>query len=237
MQNVLNGSLGGKMKIFILQLSAVTLIVISLSAARVIGADAYKEIIEWYKYHFMGETRVSEVLADEKKEENSQAAEQTQNISGGNVINVSAVQTVRAVNAFKEQSSISSNSFQKPLSSYRITSNFGDREHPILAESLKHKGIDLAAPSGTEILAAQSGKIVFSGYSKTYGNYIIIEHSAELKTLYAHCSSLLKNSGDSAEKGEAIALVGSTGLSTGAHLHFEVILNGENINPAWIISW
>lgn len=99
----------------------------------------------------------------------------------------------------------------------------------------KHYGIDISAPIGTNICAAESGTVIISSYGTSgNGNYITIEHNGNYKTLYAHCKDLFVKEGDTVEKGELIASVGSTGNSTGPHLHFEIIENGINIDPYFV---
>lgn len=107
-----------------------------------------------------------------------------------------------------------------------ITSRFGTRSRD------NHKGIDIGAPKGTPIKAAASGKVVHSGNKNDgYGNYIILSHGNNVQTYYAHCSQLLVSKGQNVEQGQVIAKVGSTGISTGNHLHFEVRINGVAKNP------
>jgi murein DD-endopeptidase MepM/ murein hydrolase activator NlpD len=113
----------------------------------------------------------------------------------------------------------------------RITSPYGYRTHPILKKKKLHTGIDIAVPSGTSIIAANSGKVIFSGYNGGYGNTVIIDHGGKISTLYAHNSKLLVKVGDEVEKGKVITKSGSTGLSTGPHLHFEVRENGKHVDP------
>lgn len=112
-----------------------------------------------------------------------------------------------------------------------ITSYYGWRVHPISGEKDYHKGIDIGMPSGTEILAAHDGKITFAGNSGGYGLAVVLEDGKGLITKYAHCSQLLVSAGQEVKKGDPIAKVGSTGNSTGPHLHFEVIYNGQYLNP------
>lgn len=119
-----------------------------------------------------------------------------------------------------------------PLESYKeISSSFGDRVHPITKEVKFHRGIDIPAPESTDILASDDGIVVFSDAQNGYGNVVKIKHFDGKITLYAHNSYNLAKEGDIVQKGTVIAKVGSTGKSTGNHVHFEVIVNGENINP------
>ncbi len=113
----------------------------------------------------------------------------------------------------------------------RVTSGYGNRFHPILRRSRLHTGVDMAGATGTTISAAASGTVVYSGRMRGYGNVVVIDHGGGVSTLYAHCSALLVNDGARVTQGQAIARVGSTGLSTGPHLHFEVRKNGSPVNP------
>lgn len=114
-----------------------------------------------------------------------------------------------------------------PVNGYVVTSPYGMRSGRF------HTGIDLAVPTGTHIYAAESGTVIRSTNSGGgYGKYIIVKHSNGVSTLYAHCSSLLVSVGDTVSKGDVIARSGNTGRSTGPHLHFEVMINGETVNPS-----
>ena len=112
-----------------------------------------------------------------------------------------------------------------------ITSQFGMRFHPVLGYSRFHAGTDFGAAHGSPIVAAESGVVIFAGWYGGYGNAVIIDHGGGLTTLYGHASRLTAYEGATVRKGDAIAAVGTTGLSTGPHLHFEVRLNGEPVNP------
>ena len=118
----------------------------------------------------------------------------------------------------------------------RITDYFGPRPQPVPGASTNHKGVDLAAPYGSVILASASGTVTTSTHSNSAGNYIVIAHGNEMSTVYMHCSSLLVSVGDNVEQGEVIAKVGSTGFSSGNHLHFGVIKNGTYVDPFGYIS-
>lgn len=122
--------------------------------------------------------------------------------------------------------------FTWPAPSYtRISDEYGNRTHPILGVSQFHNGLDMAAPGGSAILAAYDGTVVAATYSNSMGNYIMIDHGDNLYTIYMHASALYVSKGAEVSKGDKIAAVGSTGRSTGNHLHFSVRLNGNYVNP------
>ena len=115
----------------------------------------------------------------------------------------------------------------------RLTSGFGWRRNPMGGSgSEMHSGVDIAAPTGTAIRATGGGTVTFSGWSGAYGNKVIIDHGMGIQTLYAHNSSNLVRVGQQVSRGEIIARVGSTGRSTGPHVHYEVIVNGTAVNPS-----
>lgn len=122
--------------------------------------------------------------------------------------------------------------FTWPAPSYkRISDDYGNRIHPILQVPQFHNGIDMAAPGGSNILAAYDGKVVAAAYSGSMGNYVMIDHGDSLYTIYMHASALYVSAGQEVSKGAKIAAVGSTGRSTGNHLHFSVRLNGSYVSP------
>ena len=130
---------------------------------------------------------------------------------------------------------IGADGFCSPIGSgweNRVTSEFGNRIDPITGKRKGHTGMDLAVPTGTPIRAALPGTVTVSKYNAGgYGYYVMIDHGNGLTTLYGHCSQLLARVGQTVQAGDIIALSGSTGRSTGPHLHFEVRINGERTNP------
>ncbi|MFN4816382.1 MAG: murein hydrolase activator EnvC family protein [Pseudanabaena sp.] len=113
-----------------------------------------------------------------------------------------------------------------------VTSNFGWRVHPILGTERFHAGIDFGADYGSLIYASAQGRVIYADWYGGYGNSVIVDHGNGMTTLYAHCSELYVKDGDVVERGQPIAAVGSTGFSTGPHLHFELRANGEPIDPS-----
>lgn len=146
------------------------------------------------------------------------------------VTEVTTVGTAKTTASAAQRSAERSAGFICPLKrgSFTVSAYFGDGRG--------HKGMDLAADKGTPIYAAASGTVIYAGYDSDYGNSVVIEHSNGLKTRYAHASTLCISKGQAVSQGDVIAYVGSTGYSTGNHLHFEVMVNGNRVNPASYIG-
>lgn len=221
--------------VLVLQISLVAVIIVSVTLVKFLGGDIYTDLKQWYIVNFDDDTDVNEVVNPESKQpeltdKNEDTATETEQ---------SEIDTLPTVTNTVLQSTKtdSVNSMCLPLQNGTVTSEFGGRINPITNANEKHKGLDLSSPEGSSIYAAADGEVILSQKSSSYGNYIIIDHGGGLKTLYAHCSKLLIEKGDSVKKGQVIAKVGSTGQSTRPHLHFEVILNGEYLNPSWLINW
>ena len=118
----------------------------------------------------------------------------------------------------------------------RISSTFGMRRHPLLGFLRMHKGLDLAAPHGTPIYAPVAGRVVMAARNRGYGNFIKLDHSSGISSGYGHLSRFAVRAGQQVSRGQIIGYVGSTGMSTGPHLHFEVRRGGAQVDPAKIMG-
>jgi murein DD-endopeptidase MepM/ murein hydrolase activator NlpD len=162
------------------------------------------------------------VVANENKKLESQL----------DALNKEADRIIREIQALSGNGNYTGGKLSWPTPGYtRVTSEFGYRIHPILGYRKLHTGIDIGAPSGATVIAANYGKVIASYYNTSYGNMIIIDHGGGIATLYAHLSARLVSVGNIVQRGQTIAKVGSTGMSTGPHLHFEVRVNGVYQNP------
>ena len=144
---------------------------------------------------------------------------------------ITALIKAEAAKNTSSSNSVSTSGYIRPVSG-RVSSNYGYRVHPILGYKKLHTGIDFAAASGTPIKAAKSGKVIRASFNSGLGNHVIVDHGNGVTTLYAHMSSMNTSYGASVSQGQVIGYVGSTGMSTGPHLHLEFRLNGNLVNPA-----
>ena len=119
----------------------------------------------------------------------------------------------------------------KPISGGRMSSGFGRRKAPTKGASTYHKGVDWAIPTGTSVYASCGGTVAKAGWGSGYGYVVYINHEDGRQTRYGHLSKVLVKAGQSVKQGERIALSGNTGVSTGPHLHFEILINGSQVNP------
>ncbi|MFZ4166618.1 M23 family metallopeptidase [Brevundimonas sp. NPDC058933] len=127
--------------------------------------------------------------------------------------------------------------FEAPVKGYRINSAFGLRKLTIEAKARAHKGVDIAAPKGTSVYTTAEGRVVRAGFQAGgYGNFIEVKHPNGLSSIYGHLSRIDVHTGQDVAPGERIGLVGSTGYSTGPHLHFEVRRNGAQVNPTKVMG-
>ena len=192
-------------------------------------ASAEGQISEYAKSIEAQENQIKSIEAEIKRKEEEarkKAEEEKKEAAAAN----KAAQTYKTV-------SLGDISFTWPCpASGRITSGFGSRKSPTKGASSNHQGIDISAPTGTSIVAAAAGEVVIATYSSSAGNYVMISHGGGVYTVYMHASSLLVSQGQSVKKGQTIAKVGSTGYSTGSHLHFGVRVNGSYVNPTKYVS-
>ena len=205
-------------------------------------SDVSRNVRDKYIELFCQKTSVNEVIGAFSHNTSDVNPSPTDTITAtdtevvGNAVMVSTTpQKAVPVSLVKTDVSSIVNTVDMPLNG-RITSEFGYRTHPIYGEELFHSGIDIGGEYGDNITSVLSGEVVEAQYSDSYGYYIKIRHSEGTYTLYAHCQKLLKKVGQNVNKGEVIAEVGSTGVSTGPHLHFEIIVNGTYINPRFVLN-
>lgn len=175
----------------------------------------YSKMKDWYQKNAAADTNVNEILKSKESEQNSSQAQES-GIGG----------------PLDEQGSLylKNESFTMPVNG-TVSSPFGCRSDPFTGKSAFHHGLDIAANEGTEISAALDGKVIIAASGNSdYGNYIVLDHGG-FKTLYGHCNKFVVNVGQQVSAGETIALCGSTGRSTGPHLHFEVRVGSTRIDP------
>ena len=136
----------------------------------------------------------------------------------------------------KRPSNVSSAGYMRPVAGGRVTSPFGPRRAPTAGASTYHRGVDIGVGYGTPIMATRAGRVTFAGWNGGYGYCVIVDHGGGVTSLYAHCSSYVRGL-SYVEQGQTIAYVGSTGTSTGNHLHFEIRVNGTAKNPANYVNF
>ncbi len=152
---------------------------------------------------------------------------------GGKDLEFSSLETLEGISFEEIETGVD---MEYPLDDYHITSEFGYRTGPVTKEAGVHTGLDMAADYGTAIYAAADGEVVDAAWDNSYGNYVKILHENNTVSIYAHCSRLCVDAGERVEQGEKIAEVGSTGASTGNHLHFEVRKDNIRINPYFLLN-
>jgi murein DD-endopeptidase MepM/ murein hydrolase activator NlpD len=140
--------------------------------------------------------------------------------------------TYAAVPKIVERGTVVPPTYIKPISGGRLSSPFGRRSRPTKGASTFHKGIDWSTPVGTAVMASSAGTVARTGWGRGYGYVVYINHSDGKQTRYGHLSRILVSPGQTVEQGQKIALSGNTGVSTGPHVHFEILVNGVQVNPA-----
>lgn len=177
------------------------------------------------------EAEVDKVIAEISAQESTLAAMEAALKKAADAVNADIAAKEREL-AAQINNVVSESGFMWPLSGYNtLSSLFGNRIHPITGKANNHTGIDIPAPSGTKIMAAKSGTVTISAYHSSYGNYVVVSHSDGTSTLYAHMSRRNATVGQTVKQGDTIGYVGTTGSSTGNHLHFEIRLNGTRVDP------
>lgn len=205
------------LKIVIMQFIICAVIIFAALVIKMFFGGYFNEIKNWYNENVNIETDINQVIKSKSDEKEK---------SGEN--DISQVIQTSAVPSNETQ-------FLLPVSG-KLTSYFGTRIDPISGEIAEHHGIDIAAESGTKILSALPGTVSAAEKSSgDYGNYVIIDHGG-FSTLYAHCSELLVKKNEKVDAGKVVALCGSTGRSTGPHLHFEVRIGEKRIDPLPFLS-
>lgn len=182
---------------------------------------------------------IAEIQAAQKRAAEQQAAQQQAQAAEENqgATDAAGENQNTAQNTTPSGNGQSTGSMMWPCpSSKRVTSDYGPRTSPTNGASSNHKGIDIGAAYGADIVAADGGTVLVATYSSSGGNYVIIDHGGGLCTVYMHASSLTVSAGQTVSKGQVIAKVGSTGISTGNHLHFGVTLNGVYVSPWGYVS-
>ncbi len=229
-------------------------VLIAFFGFKFFGGEAYASFKEELTKSLSQTTTTDTVLDEVEKQEKT---EQTDNDDEASSVEETATyvdyQTLDAYAEYAEESDeacvfdlseirllsgnkLSVNSMCMPITSTNVTSAFGYRVNPITGNYAMHSGIDIGANTGDNIYAALSGTVVKAKESYDYGKFVTIDHGDGLVTIYAHCSKLLVEVGDTVEKGQVIALAGSTGWSTGPHLHFEIRVNGIRIDPQYYLT-
>lgn len=198
------------LQLFLVQSSVCVLALLIVWLLRWIGADAFEDIAFRFREAMLDDTLVTAVVRSFESEPVSVQAASGLSIDQRMVI--------------------------APLTGGVITSEFGEREHPISDQTALHEGIDIAAAGGTPLCALMNGEVTTVCFDENgYGNYVVVTCSKTEKYLYAHCSSITVEQGDAVAAGDIIAYVGSTGRSTGDHLHFEWIVNEVPVDPIVIL--
>ena len=220
------------------------LALLAVGVIRLVGGDIYRNVRDKYIELFCQTTSVKEVLEEPPVLTPTPTVITTMATVTPTSVPVMAADGGDSVDdrlAVKENAllltatSANQNQMVVPVKGV-VTSPFGYRIHPIYGTRLFHNGVDIGADSGTPIVAALSGVVETADYNDSYGYYVILNHGKDFKTVYAHCSAFKVQVGEQIPQGKTIALVGSTGVSTGPHLHFEVRRGEYKVNPAWLVD-
>lgn len=213
-------------QIFFCSIAVIFVLVISA-----IGGEIYDYSKSVFNECFNKPININQVLNAKQTKAVLQAQNSSQKSEKNNYVSDKKIKTVLT-------SATADNSMCMPVDG-SVTSEYSYRIHPITGDYKLHSGIDIAANTGDNIYSVLDGVVseIDRKCKTTYGKYIVIKHSTGTSTLYGHCSKIIAKTGESVKKGQVIAKVGSTGNSTGPHLHFEVKVNGEKLNPRWFADF
>lgn len=231
-----------KTELLIAQIAIAGILVLLLLGIKLLGGPAAALVKKGYEDYFAQSNGLTQVLERPvQPTTQTQPAAQTQATTQAPASDTQPASTQPSsapktgAQAQDLSAAIDMLAMNMPVSGW-ISSDFGGREDPFTGEHSTHQGLDIAAKAGSDVKAALPGTVTAVGYDPDgYGNYIVVSHTGGLSTLYGHCSKLLGKKGDQVTKDTVIAKVGSTGRSTGPHLHFEVRMNGVRLNPQWLL--
>ncbi len=220
-----------KLHILLLQTTAAAVVLLAALGLRFFGGELYLQLRQVYYGAVNDTTRVEEVTQPASSEESTSSEPATGQSTQptGYTLDFSAVQVGAQVSAK------GSNTLLWPVQG-KVTSPYGYRKDPFTGQRAMHWGIDIGAESGTPIVSVTHGQVIKVAENDSYGKYIMVRHNDNLTTLYAHCSAIDAKEGQNVRQGQQIARVGSTGRSTGPHLHFETRVGGQKINPEWLLG-
>ena len=210
--------------LLVIQLTVSLLVICTILGLKFVGGSYFNTVQSWYNEH-INDSIIVDGLKDYQESFNRKSL---------NVKDTSdrLVNTSQSVSNIEEPLPFNiSVSLDIPVESGRITSRFGERSDPISGQKCMHLGLDIGSRENSCIYPVMPGKVEVARGNSSYGNYVVIDHGNNIKTLYAHCKEINVSVGDIVNRKQVIAYVGSTGKSTGNHLHIESIANGEKYNP------
>lgn len=228
---------GGSHLLTIVQIAVCSIVLAGFALLKTFGGDAYTQVKNWYLQNINNSIVAQEQINNIKEsflhafQSSSSSSSQVSSSSSSTksvqetAVLVNTKPAVATKSIYSQVPVSLSVLLTPPIQKGTVSSSFGWRN------GVLHKGMDIAAPQGTKIYSALPGKVETCTRNPSYGNYLIINHGNDIKTLYAHCSSILVKSGDTVKYGQEIACVGSTGDATGPHLHFELLIHETNYDP------
>lgn len=223
----INMSMQGVPLLTVIQIIVCTLIIISVLVLKSIGGDLYQTIKDWYTFELNNSVLIEDDTEIYKAVFKSVADNDWSRLHDIKLSNGSKFPESEALSITPVCISVP---LSMPVKKGVITSNYGYRNGE------EHKGIDIATDKNASIYSVMSGVVERSEYSKSYGNYVLVDHKNGIKTIYAHCSDTTKKAGDSVNRGEEVGFVGRTGRATGDHLHFEILVDNKNYNPMFWLN-